>query len=46
MMSFEYTVKVYADAVKSGFRDIESIPDEYRKEVKVLLYKDGYKDKL
>lgn len=33
MMSFEYTVKVYADAVELGLRDLESIPENYRIEV-------------
>lgn len=37
MMSYEYTVKVYADAVKSGYRTLESIPEEYRKDVKYLV---------
>ena len=28
-----YWVKVYADAVECGMRTMESIPEEYRKEV-------------
>lgn len=33
MTSVEYTVKVYADAVERGLRTLESVPDEFRKEV-------------
>lgn len=38
-MSYEYTVKVYADAVRGGMRELESIPEEYLKDVKKLLNK-------
>ena len=38
MMDEEYTIKVYADAVQSRMRDIESIPEKYRKAVENELY--------
>lgn len=34
MMSHEYTVKVYADAVEAELRTLESVPEDYRKEVR------------
>ena len=39
-MTYEYTVKVYADAVRGGMRKLESIPEEYLKDVKKQLSKD------
>lgn len=36
MMDFEYTVKVYADAVELG-RSPETIPGEYKKAVEFEL---------
>lgn len=38
MMSEEYTIKVYADAVESGIRELETIPSDYRKKVEAELY--------
>lgn len=38
MMSEEYTIKVYADAVQSGIRELETIPSDYRKKVEAELY--------
>lgn len=38
MMSEEYTIKVYADAVQSGIRELETIPSDYRKAVEAELY--------
>ena len=37
MRDYEYTVKVYADAVKCGYRTLESIPEKYRKDVKYIV---------
>lgn len=37
-MTHEYTVKVYADAVEAQLRPIETVPDEYRKEVEAELW--------
>lgn len=36
-MTYEYTVKVYADAVKGGMRTLESVPEEYRKDVEYYV---------
>jgi hypothetical protein len=36
-----YWVKVFADAVQCGMRTVESIPEEYRKDVEQELYKRG-----
>ncbi len=38
MMDEEYTIKVYADAVECGIRDIDTIPTSYRKAVENELY--------
>ena len=38
MMTEEYTIKIYADAVECGIRDIETIPSDYRKKVENELY--------
>ena len=38
MMLDEHTIKVYTDAVQCGLREIETIPDEYRKAVEGELY--------
>lgn len=32
-MDHDYTVKVYCDAIEMGYRTVESVPEEYRKEV-------------
>lgn len=36
-----YWVKVFADAIECGMRTVESVPEEYRKEVEQELYKRG-----
>lgn len=38
MMSEEYTIKIYADAVECGIRELETVPSEYRKQVENELY--------
>lgn len=42
-MSYEYTVKVYADTVRGGMRTLESIPDPYHDDVKRILDNEEYK---
>lgn len=37
MMTREYTVKVYADAVEAEMRTLESVPEQYKKEVRQEL---------
>lgn len=37
-MSFEYTVKVFADAIESGLSTISDVPKEYQKEVEAELW--------
>ena len=44
-MSFEYTVKVYADTVRGGMRTLESIPEPYHDEVKRILDDEEYEKK-
>ena len=44
-MSFEYTVKVYADTVRGGMRTLESIPEPYHDEVKRILDNEEYEKK-
>lgn len=44
-MSFEYTVKVYADTVRGGMRTLESIPEPYHDEVKKILDDEEYEKK-
>ena len=38
MRDRDYTVKVFADAVQSKLRTLESIPEEYRKEVEEKIW--------
>lgn len=38
-----YWIKVFADAVECGMRTVESIPEEYRKDVEKELQKRAYK---
>lgn len=38
MMDEEYTIKVYADAVECGIRDIDTVPFTFRKKVENELY--------
>mgnify|MGYP006923291430 FL=1 len=38
-MDHDYTVKVYADAVESGIRELETIPTDYRKDVEAELWR-------
>lgn len=37
MMDFNYTVKVYCDAIEDGFRTVESISQEFQKAVEKEL---------
>lgn len=39
MMDHDYTVKVYADAIESGIRELETIPTDYRKDVEAELWR-------
>lgn len=42
-MTYEYTVKVYADAVKGGMRTLDSIPEPYIKDVRRLLDEENWR---
>lgn len=44
-MTYEYTVKVYADAVRGGMRTIESIPEPYIHDVRRILDKESWQRK-
>lgn len=41
-MEYNYVIKVYADAVMSGLRELESIPETYIKEVRRELGRRGW----